>query len=142
MKENTQPASPFDEFVRIVATLETRFGHVIDGQKALKAEIRTLSNTVRGRFDELGTRIDGLGERVHKANNIMTKIVDQTLELHQATQTLERALDFIETQQRAAAQRLELEQREQARSLEHVESRVRHLRDEVADRASDEEEDA
>jgi len=130
-----------DAAIRLVATIETTLQNLVDSQKALKAEVVTALEVNSAKIAELSARVDGLGKKVHKTNNISMRLTNEAAELHQAQLTLERALDFFETQMKAKAQELERSQLEQGRTLEHVETRVRHLRDEVADVVGKDEEE-
>lgn len=122
-----------DEAVRLVATIETTLNKLVEAQKSLKVDLRTELRANSAKIAELAARVDGLAEKVHATNNISMRLTDQAAELHQAQLTLERALDFFETQMKAKAQALERNQLDHGRAIEVVETRVRHLRDEVAD---------
>lgn len=130
------PPGPTSDLVRLVATLETTLGKLVEGQRALRAELRAFGGRVEalaGKVDTLAARTDDLAEKVHRSNNLLMSLTNDTSVLRESQHALDRALEFIETQQKAKLLDLERAHQAIARAVDFVEARVRAVRDEVAD---------
>jgi outer membrane murein-binding lipoprotein Lpp len=127
-------ASDFEQFYRAVAGLELAFEKVARNQESLKTEVKTIAP----RLDSLGTRIDTLAadlgklsERVHAANNLVTRALDEAARVHEEHNVLDRALDHFEGELRVRTGTLARAQRTLENMVDVLETRVRRLRDSV-----------
>jgi chromosome segregation ATPase len=137
---NGQELNASDEVIRLVATLQTSLTKLVDGQKVAREEIRALGGRIdalAGKIEVVAARVEALAERVHRSNNILTPFVEELSVLRESQAALDRALDFVETQQKAKLQDLERAHVALERAVEFVENRVRQVRDRVADDESE-----
>jgi chromosome segregation ATPase len=123
-----------DEIYRLVASLDVKLDKIVSTQEAMKAEIKTIPP----RLDTLTREIDQLGERVHRGNNVVQALTDETGSLHQTQLTLERALAVFELDMKVKQIGLERTQKLFEHALEMLEGRVRQMRDDLADVVSEE----
>jgi chromosome segregation ATPase len=102
----------------------------------IRDELRAFGGRVdvlSGKVETLTAIVDELAQRVHRTNNVVMRLTDETSALREAQKTLDRALDFVETQQRARLQELERANKAIERAVEFIEARVRRVNDELAD---------
>lgn len=135
------PGEAFEQIYRAVASLEVSLVKIAKNQDSFKTELKTVApriDAVAARIDVLAAEIAQLAERVHRTNNIVQVLIDEGAVLHQAQQTLGRALDIVETQFKSRAYELERTQGTAAQMLDSLEARVRSLRSALADATAEE----
>ena len=125
-----------EQIYRAVASLEVSITKVAKNQDSFKSELKTVApriDAIGSRIDVLAAEIAQLADRVHRTNNIVQVLVDEGAILHQAQQTLSRALDVVETQWKAKAHELEGAHVTLEHMLDVVETRVSRLRNAVVE---------
>jgi chromosome segregation ATPase len=140
LEKPRSPGEAFEQIFRAVATLERSLQTVAKNQDSFKTELKTVAPRIDGigvRIDVLAAEIAQLADRVHRTNNIVQVLIDEGAVLHQAQQTLGRALDIVEHQFKSRAFELERTQGTAAKMLETLEERVRGLRSALADATAD-----
>jgi chromosome segregation ATPase len=130
-----------DEVFRAIATLQVSFERVAKNQDVFKLELRGLVP----RVDALGARIEALtadvrqmSDRLHTANNLVTRALDESAAVYQEQRTLDRALDLFEANSKVKTAQLEQTQGTLERMIEVLETRVQRLRDSVVPVATEE----
>lgn len=123
-----------DQIFHAIASLETKIDALLGKQQSFGTELKTIVP----RLDVLAVEVNQLGERIHRTNNLVTTLVDETGCLHQAQITMERALEIFELDMKARAIEMRRTQAAFDHALEVLEGRVRHMRDGLADIVSEE----
>ena len=132
--EAEPPSAGADPIFRAIAELQVSFDRVVRNQDAFKAELKTIAP----RLDALGARIDTLSaelqqmsERLHTANNLVTRALDEAAVVHEEHRTLDRALDLFEANIKVKTATLEQTQTTLEKMIDVLETRVQRLRDSV-----------
>lgn len=126
---NRPTPGTFDDVVRAIATLEVSIGGIAKGQESIKIELKTIAP----RLDTLSADVSKLAKRVHDFANVITVLTDETAELAQAKNAFEKALADFRLDTEVRARELEHTQSALEHALSLAESRLRTVRDEVAD---------
>lgn len=87
----------YDRTIRAIADLVSAMKQVTEGQRLVREEIQPITSSI----EALTAQVRRVGNKVHRNSNVLTLLVNEAGELHQAKLALDRALDFFEGVQNA-----------------------------------------